>query len=132
MEDFQSPTVNRLLESINRLLIRNADRVVVLGETMGARLITGKDADPGRIRVIHNWADCAAIMPGDKRNRFSTANDLADRFVVMHSGNMGLSQNLDILLEAADRLRRYTDIVITLVGTGRNGGRWRRGREARD
>ncbi len=118
LEDFQSPTVNRILERINRLLIRNADRVVVLGETMGERLITGKGADPARIRVIHNWADCSAIMPGEKRNRFSAANRLADSFVVMHSGNMGLSQNLDIVLEAADRLRRYPDIVMAMVGDG--------------
>lgn len=122
LEDFQSPAVNRLLDRINRLLIRNADRVVVPGETMGTRLMTGKGADPTRVRVVHNWADCAAILPGEKRNRFSTANGLADRFVVMHSGNMGLSQNLDILLDAADRLRGYTDVVMALVGDGAKRG----------
>lgn len=118
LEDFQSPTVNRLLEHINRLLIRNADRVIVLGETMKARLITKKGADPGKVRVIHNWADCSAITPGDKQNPWSRATKLADRFVVMHSGNMGLSQNLDALLEAADRLHSYTDIVMAMVGDG--------------
>ncbi|MDE2179529.1 MAG: glycosyltransferase family 4 protein [candidate division NC10 bacterium] len=118
LEDFQSPMVNRLLERINRLLIRNANRVVVLGETMGKRLITEKGVDPGRLRVIHNWADCSAIMPGEKRNPWSVATRLADRFVVMHSGNIGLSQNLDILLEAADRLRSYTDVVMAMVGDG--------------
>ncbi|NJD69839.1 MAG: hypothetical protein C3F12_10085 [Candidatus Methylomirabilota bacterium] len=118
LEDFQSPTVNRLLERINRLLIRNADRVIVLGETMKARLITKKGADPGKVRVIHNWADCSAITPGDKQNPWSRATKLADRFVVMHSGNMGLSQNLDALLEAAGRLHSYTDIVMAMVGDG--------------
>lgn len=122
LEDFHSPTVNRLLERISRLLIRKADRVVVLGETMGARLITGKGADPGRVRVIHNWADCAAILPGPKRNPWSVATGLADRFVVMHSGNMGFSQNLETLLEAADRLQRRTDIVMAMVGDGAKRG----------
>lgn len=118
LKDFQSPTVNRLLERINRLLIHNADKVVVLSETMGERLITGKGADSGRLRVIHNWADCSAITPGEKRNPWSLATGLADRFVVMHSGNMGLSQNLDILLDAADRLRSCTDVVMAMVGNG--------------
>src|SRR5574337_885026 len=118
LEDCESPTVNRLLERINRLLIRKADKVVVLGETMGARLIAGKGADPGRLTVIHNWADCSAITPGAKRNPWSVAEGLADRFVVMHSGNIGLSQNLDILLDAADRLRSHTDVVMAVVGDG--------------
>lgn len=118
LEDVQSPTVNRLLERINRLLICNAARVIVIGETMGARLIAGKGADSGRVRVIHNWADCSAITPGEKRNPWCIGAGLADQFVVMHSGNMGLSQNLDILLGAADRLRSRPDIVTAMVGDG--------------
>jgi len=68
--------------------------------------------------VIHNWADCAAIVPGPKRNRFSLSHGLADAFVVMHSGNVGLSQDLDTLLAAAERLRRCPDLVVAVVGDG--------------
>jgi len=118
VEDFRSETVNRTLRWISRFLIRNSDQVVALGETMRDRLIQQKGADPRRVTVIHNWADCAAITPTAKKNPFALANGLADRFVVMHSGNLGLSQELDTLLDAAERLRAYPDIIFVLVGDG--------------
>jgi len=118
LEDFHSERVDRLLERVNRFLIKRADRVVAVGETMRDRLVAGKGADPGKVTVIHNWADCSAIAPGPKRNALSISQGLADRFVVMHSGNVGLSQNLETLLDAAERLRPYPDILVAVVGDG--------------
>jgi colanic acid biosynthesis glycosyl transferase WcaI len=118
LEDFHHETVNRFLARINRLLIGQADRVVVLGETMRERLIVGKGADPQKVEVIHNWADCDAIVPSPKWNAFSRSQGLAEAFVVMHSGNMGLSQNLDTLIDAASLLRPYEDLRLAMVGDG--------------
>lgn len=118
LQDFRSETLNEILDRINRFLLRKADRVIALGEMMRKRLVAGKGADPSKVTVIHNWADCSAIAPGEKSNPFSLANGLAKLFVVMHSGNLGLSQNLDILLDAADRLRHCSDIVVAVVGDG--------------
>ena len=66
---------------------------------MRRRLVEEKGADPARVHVIHNWADCDAILPGPRDNAFARAHGLVDRFVVMHSGNVGLSQNLEVLIE---------------------------------
>lgn len=118
IEDFHNAAVNRALDRVSRLLLKKADRVVALGDRMRERLIDDKGADPSKISVIHNWADCGAIVPGDKRNPFSCAEGLAGRFVVMHSGNVGLSQNLETLLAAAERLTPYEDIVFAIVGHG--------------
>jgi glycosyltransferase involved in cell wall biosynthesis len=118
VEDFQSSTVNTALDRLNRYLFRQADAIVALGERMRRRLVEEKGADPARVHVIHNWADCDAIVPGPKDNAFARAHGLVDRFVVMHSGNVGLSQNLDVLIEAADRLRSRERLTIAVVGDG--------------
>jgi lipopolysaccharide/colanic/teichoic acid biosynthesis glycosyltransferase len=118
LEDFHSEAVNRALDRINRFLLRKADRVIALGDTMRARLVFGKGADPDKVAVIHNWADCAAIVPGPKRNTFSLEQGLADTFVVMHSGNVGLSQSLDTLVDAAAQLSPYPDLAVVVVGDG--------------
>lgn len=118
LQDFRSGWVDRLLQGISRFLVRKSDRIVALGETMRQRLIDGKGADPRKIVVIHNWADCSSIVPAPKENPFSLTHGLENHFVVMHSGNMGLSQNLDTLLEAADLLRAHPAIVVVLVGDG--------------
>ena len=118
IEDFHNRAVNRALDRINRYLLRHADGIVALGDRMHRRLVEEKGADPARVHVIHNWADCDAIVPGPKDNGFSRAHGLADRFVLMHSGNVGLSQNLEVLIEAADRLRSKERLTIAIVGDG--------------
>jgi colanic acid biosynthesis glycosyl transferase WcaI len=118
VEDFHNETVNRLLDRINRYLLARADAIVALGPRMRRRLVEEKGADPAKVVVIHNWADCEAVQPGPKDNAFSRAHDLTTRFVVMHSGNVGLSQNLGVLLDAADRLRARDDVVFAIVGSG--------------
>jgi len=118
LEDFQSDRVEALLARVGKFTVEHADAIVALGDTMKRRLVETKDADPSRIRVIHNWADCDAIMPAPKDNPFSRAHGLVDRFVVMHSGNVGLSQGVDRLLDVAERVRDLTDAVIAIVGDG--------------
>ena len=118
LEDFQNDSVNCALERVNRFLVRRADAIVALGDTMKRRLVEGKGANPERVTVIHNWADCAALVPGPKDNPFARAHGLRDRFVVMHAGNLGLSQNLDIVLDAAERLVAHDGIRFVFVGDG--------------
>lgn len=118
LEDFQSESVNRVLQVVNCFLVRKADRIVALGETMRQKLIEGKGAQADKVAVIPDWADCSEIEPGPKQTPFSSANGLADRFVVMHSGNIGLSQGLEILVETAVLLREFSDIRLVFVGDG--------------
>ena len=117
LEDFNSPLVNAVLESVNRCLASRADRVVVLGSTMKRRLIE-KGAPEDHISVIPSWADCDQIYPSSKENPFSIEHGVLDKFVVMHSGNIGLSQGLEVVIEAAADLQDYSDIHILLVGDG--------------
>jgi len=118
IEDFHDERVNRLLDRTYRHLLREADAVVALGDRMKRRLVEEKGADAADVHVIHNWADCRAIAPAPKDNSFARAHGLADRFVLMHSGNVGLSQNLDVLIEAAARLQSKERLVIAVVGDG--------------
>ncbi len=118
LEDFHSGAVNGMLDRLNRSLLRRADAIVALGDRMKRRLVEEKGAPPGRVAVIHNWADCDAIVPRPKDPAFVAAHGLAGRFVVMHSGNVGLSQALDTLLDAATLLKDDPRIAIVIVGDG--------------
>ena len=118
LEDFNNAAVNRSLDRLNRRLIARADRIVVLGERMQRRLIDEKGATASQLRIIHNWADCSAIQPGPRDNAFRAAHGLNGQFVVMHSGNLGLSQELESLVDASELLRDRSDIVFLFVGDG--------------
>ena len=118
LTDFRSPAVDAVLERVNRYLVRRADAIVTLGDTMTRRLVEGKGAERSRISVIHNWADTTAIAPAPQGNAFSQAHGLAGKFVVLHAGNIGQSQNLEMVIEAADLLRDERDIVFVFIGDG--------------
>jgi colanic acid biosynthesis glycosyl transferase WcaI len=118
LEDFHSSIVNDALARVNRFLVRKARRVIALGDTMKRRLVEGKGADPAKVTVIHNWADCTAVAPGPRDNPFAREHGLVNKFVALHAGNIGLSQDLEIVLHAAEQLRERPDIVFVFVGDG--------------
>ena len=118
LEGFQNSKLEAVLQSISKLTVRRADCIITLGDTMTRRLVNGKNADPSKIRVIHNWSDATAIVPGPKDNPFTREHGLTGKFVVMHSGNVGMSQDVDALLDVAERVRDLEDVVIAVVGEG--------------
>ena len=97
-----------------------ADRVIVLGRCMQQRLTESPWLiDAKKVRIVPNWANCQAIKPLDpKNNPFRKRESLEDQFVVMHSGNMGLTQRLDVLVDATQHAAWPSDAVLLLVGDG--------------
>jgi glycosyltransferase involved in cell wall biosynthesis len=118
LPDFHSDTVNAALQRVNRFLTRRAAMNIALGETMRQRLIEDKGAAPERTVIVADWADTSAMTPGPRENVFSAAHGLTGKFVVMHSGNLGLAQSLETIVEAAARLREEPGIQFVFQGDG--------------
>ncbi|MFH9617072.1 glycosyltransferase [Streptomyces pratensis] len=96
-----------------RHALRGAALVGVIHESF-VEGVTALGVDPERIRVVPNWthvqspsADRAAT-----RARLGWAEDTT---VLLHSGNMGLKQGLDVLTGLA---RLAPDIRVVLMGDG--------------
>lgn len=114
----------RFFDWLNRRTLRGMDRIIVLGECMRDRIrLKLGDERPDRIDIIHNWADGEIIRPRARQepNPFRLKHDLQDRFVVLFSGNFGLVNEFQTVLEAAMWLRGRTDIVFLFVGDGVKG-----------
>jgi glycosyltransferase involved in cell wall biosynthesis len=112
-----NPAVVRLLDSLIKVYLRRADRVVSIGETMERRLAS-KGVEPRRITVIPNWADTEAVTPRPRDNPWSREQLVTDRFVVMHSGNVGYAQNLETLIAATTRLEELNRLAVLILGFG--------------
>ena len=97
---------------------KRADRIIVLSHDMKQRLVEqGVDGD--KIVIIPNWVDTQVVFPvKGGTNKFRLEQELNGKFVVMHSGNMGLTQQLDQLVEVAEHLSHRKDICFLLVGGG--------------
>ena len=110
--------VTRLWEKLHRWALRRAEKVIVLGEDMRARII-GKGVEPSRVEVIRDGAE---ILPSHTplpspepevvhaiRGEFS--------FVLLHAGNLGFYGAWNTLITAARKLAPE-GIGLVFVGDG--------------
>ena len=109
----------RMLRSRLKQEYMRADAIVVLDEDMRDRLVDwGVPAD--RLKIVPNWMDCSVVKPIKSNNPFRIEHGVEDRFVVMHSGNMGMTQRLDVLVDAMKLLDRL-DVVAAERRLGASG-----------
>ena len=111
---------NRYVRSIRRELFdvyHRCDQMVVLSSDMRQLLLEDGIA-PDRVQVIPNWADVQRISPLEGHNAFRQKHGLVDKFVVMYSGNFGLTQRLDHFVQAAAQLTDDRRIHFVFVGRG--------------
>jgi colanic acid biosynthesis glycosyl transferase WcaI len=117
VQRLENPIALAVLRRLITRSLRSADRIVAIGPVMRTRLID-KGAPPAKTVVIPNWVDVNEIAPQAKDNDWTREHGLVDRFVVMHAGNVGHAQNLDVLLRATALLRDLDQLEVVIVGTG--------------
>jgi glycosyltransferase involved in cell wall biosynthesis len=112
--------IARVWDKFNYHILRNAERIIVLGEYM-AGIIKRKYLPNNNIKIeiIHNWADEEFIIPIKKENNwFAKKNGLIDKFVILYSGNIGLFQDLETIIKTAVELKKYKEILFLFIGDG--------------
>jgi len=80
--------------------------------------LVASGVDGEKIVTIPNWVDCSQVKPMKDDNPFRQQQGLSSEFVVMFSGNIGLCQCPDSVLDAAELLKTRKDIVFLMVGDG--------------
>lgn len=108
----------RMMNALNRAILRRADPVVALDRFM-ADLLNRKVPVGDRMLVMPPWphdGDLATVEHAD--NPFRRQHGLEGKFVVMYSGNHSPANPLDTVLEAAMRLVDEPDLVFMFIGGG--------------
>jgi len=108
--------VTRLLHWATQVGLRQADRIIVLGEDMKRRVLA-RGIDGRKLAIVPNWADAGAIRPVERQNELRRSWDVDGRLVVMYSGNHGLSQGLNHIVAAAKTLQTEP-VEFIFVGEG--------------
>jgi colanic acid biosynthesis glycosyl transferase WcaI len=114
-----NPTVIKVASWLERTTYLRADAVTVLSEDLRenvAAKLAGRR--PERVRVIPNFVDTELIRPMPRENSYRSELGLGSKTVVMYAGNVGYSQSLDLLLEAAGALAHDPDVVFVINGGG--------------
>lgn len=112
-----NPRLVNLIERIERFFYDRCAQVSVLSDGFKANLVR-KGVPEDKIAIIPACIDVEFIRPLPPENELRERWELAGKFVVLYAGNIGFSQGLDIVLEAAKLLIHYPEIVFALVGEG--------------
>ena len=94
-----------------------ADAVTVLSEDLLDN-VARKTTRPEKMRVIPNFVDTDWIKPSERSNAYRREFGLEKKTVVMYAGNVGLSQGLDLVIDAASALAYEDDLVFVINGAG--------------
>ncbi len=106
-----------VLQRFQRQWLRGAARIVVLGRCMRDYIRDNYGVSALKVDVIPNWADAEEIVSMAK-SRFRDANGLTG-VTVLYSGNFGMHQDFDVILDAAKILEtKNSELVFVLAGKG--------------
>jgi glycosyltransferase involved in cell wall biosynthesis len=98
--------------------LRAADALLTVSEDLRSRVVA-LGADPARVHTFYQGVDASAFRPGDRAAARRRLGLPAEARVVLWVGRMVPVKGLDVLLDAAARLRRAVPgLRVCLVGGG--------------
>ena len=112
----KSSLVFKIMATEQRYGYKNSDHIITISEDMKDTLVM--DGTPAKkIEVIHNWS---------YQDELYTRLDLTpvahmfnpDYFNVVYAGNIGVMQNVDILIEAAKLMKDDKSVWFHIIGNG--------------
>lgn len=113
--------VIKILRILDNFVCRRSDAVVVVSGDMQKTLHSRLNEKKVPYNVsISNWVDVDKVRPlAKEENPLYEKYGLSCKpFQVVYAGNIGLMQNLQTVLDAAEQLKAEQDIQFILIGNG--------------
>lgn len=108
--------IGRWMEHIT---YKNADKIIVISEDFKQNIMK-KGVPENKIDVVYNWVDEKSVYHVDREKNilFERYNIDRNKFYIAYSGNIGLTQNLELLIEVANKIKDFKDIGFIIIGNG--------------
>lgn len=108
--------LNRFWENSNRKIFKRAEKIFTISN--GMKNLLSKYIEPERISVVNCWADNNFMKPIDRNdNLFIKRHSLEDKFLVIYSGKLGFTHDVEVLIELAEKTKNK-DIFYVIIGEG--------------
>lgn len=114
----------RLARKLEDFILRRADFASSISPQMCDKL-EAKGFAPERIYQLRNWSNAAFNFADADSNAYRQEWGLGERKVALYSGNIANKQGLEIVIEAARRLKDRKDLAFVICGEGPNRDRLR-------
>lgn len=101
---------------VNRKAFKKAKQIFTISP--GMKKLLAKYVDEDKIEIVPIWTDNKFLQPIEKsENPWLKNHDLQESFIIMYSGNLGITQPVEILIELAKKLRN-APIKFIIIGEG--------------
>lgn len=112
----RQPLLIRASEWLEGFLYRHSDYLVVNSPGFIEHV---KARGARRIRLVPNGTDTTMFNPALSGEDFRNVHGLGGKYIALYAGAHGMSNDLGMILDAADMLRDRSEIAIVLVGDGK-------------
>lgn len=104
---------------VENITYRAADKIIVISEGFKQNILA-KGVPEEKIAVIPNWVDEKHVVHIDRADNplFDKYGLDRDKFYICYSGNIGHTQNMEMLTETAKRLENNENIGFIIIGDG--------------
>jgi glycosyltransferase involved in cell wall biosynthesis len=106
-----------MLSRLESFVYRRAAAIGVISPGFRRNLMD-KGVPAEKIHWLPDWADEAVYRPVPPDPALAERLGMAGRFNIVFGGNLGILQSLDVVIEAAGRLRDLPEVQFVLVGDG--------------
>lgn len=108
--------IGRILENIT---YKYSDSIIGISQDFKKNIME-KGVPEEKVVVVYNWVDQNAVKNIDRKDNklFDRYHLDRNKFFITYSGNIGLTQNMDLLLDVARSLEDNEEIQFVLIGEG--------------
>lgn len=108
-----------IAEALEKRSEKFSTHIITISEQF-KKMHTNRGISTSKVSVVYNWIDTNQIYHVNRNDNplFEELNIPKDKFIVSYCGNLGVPQNVEIMVEAAELLKEYTDIYFVIIGGG--------------
>jgi len=110
------PVLIAASEWLEKFLYKHADQVVVNSPGF---IDHTRERGARNVELIPNGADTRMFDPLSGDVEFESSARYPDKYVALYAGAHGMSNDLEVVLEAAHLLKMRSDILLVLLGDGK-------------
>jgi glycosyltransferase involved in cell wall biosynthesis len=113
----ENSIIAKCWKKANKKIFGKAFKIYTISEGMANNL--SQYIDRHRIKIIPNWSNTSLIKPIPKEgNPFIKEHGIENKFIILYSGNMGATHDVETIVNVANKLRHEKEISFLLIGEG--------------
>lgn len=98
---------------------KHCTHIVTISEQF-KKMHTDRGVRENKVTVLYNWIDTNHIYPKDRADNplFEELGLSRDDFIVSYCGNLGIPQNVEIMIDVAEKLKDISGLKFLIIGNG--------------